>query len=265
MADVARLSGDTRYLLQKGLPVLQQTPRLGLHLLQENAKLLVDRLTEDHIGFWLAPRLNALGRLGDANLGVELLITNNLTRARIIALQLEALNDRRKMLTDRVVVQALGQLADTPSLAEYNAIVLAGSDWHPGVLGLAASRLIDQFGKPAILLSLRPDEPLATGSARSVPAALFTWPSKAIPICCAALAAIPRRPGWALKPDHIMAFRRGLSAALEGCQAGVEKVMTLDAIVTLPQISGELLASIHRLAPFWWQSAVRLAVGPDHC
>lgn len=250
VADVARLSGDTRYLLQKGLPVLQQTPRLGLHLLQENAKLTVDRLTEDHIGFWLAPRLNALGRLGDANLGVELLTTTNLSRARIIALQLEALNDRRKMLTDRVVVQALGQLADSPSLAEYNAIVLAGSDWHPGVLGLAASRLIDQFGKPAILLSLRPDEPLATGSARSVPGCDIHAAIKSQAQLLHSFGGHPQAAGLALKSDQIMAFRRGLSATLEGCQAGPAKAVTLDAIITLPQISGDLLASIQRLAPF---------------
>ncbi len=250
VADVAYLSGDTRYLLQKGLPALQETARLGLQVLQENARLSVDRLTEDHIGFWLAPRLNALGRLGDAALGVELLTTNNLSRARIIALQLEALNDRRKMLTDRVVVQALGQLADTPSLAEYNAIVLAGSDWHPGVLGLAASRLIDQFGKPTVLLALRPAEPLAAGSARSVPGCDIHAAIKSQAHLLHSFGGHPQAAGLALPPENVMAFRRGLSAALEGCQADAEKTITLDAIVTLPQISGDLLASIQRLAPF---------------
>ncbi|GIK41636.1 MAG: single-stranded-DNA-specific exonuclease RecJ [Chloroflexota bacterium] len=250
VADVAQQTGDTRYLLQKGLAVLSRTPRLGLQLLIESAKLAVERLTEAHIGFWLAPRLNALGRLGDATLAVELLTTSDLTRARIIALQLEALNDRRKLLVDRVVVQALGQLEDTPSLAEYNAIVLAAADWHPGVLGIAASRLIDQFGKPAILLALRPDEPLARGSARSVPGCDIHQALKTQAHLLHSFGGHPRAAGLALAPDNIAAFRRGLSAALDGCRPDQENIITLDALVELPQISPELLASIQRLAPF---------------
>lgn len=250
VADVAQQTSDTRYLLQKGLAVLSRTPRLGLQLLIESAKLAVERLTEAHIGFWLAPRLNALGRLGDANLAVELLTTSDLTRARIIALQLEALNDRRKLLVDRVVVQALGQLEDTPSLAEYNAIVLAAADWHPGVLGIAASRLIDQFGKPAILLALRPDEPLARGSARSVPGCDIHQALKTQAHLLHSFGGHPRAAGLALAPDNIAAFRRGLSAALDGCRPDQENIITLDALVELPQISPELLASIQRLAPF---------------
>lgn len=250
VADVAHLSGDTRYLLQKGLWMLRQTRRLGLLTVIENARLTPERLTEEHIGFWLAPRLNALGRLGDANLAVELLTTANLTRARIIALQLEALNDRRKLLVDRVVVQALGQLADTPSLAEYQAIVLAAADWHPGVLGLAASRLVDQFGKPAILLALRPDEPLARGSARSVPGCDIHQALKTLAHLLHNFGGHPQAAGLALAADNLAAFRRGLSAALADCQVAVEKTIALEAVVDLPQISSTLLVSIQRLAPF---------------
>jgi single-stranded-DNA-specific exonuclease len=250
VADVAQLSGDTRYLLQQGLAALQHTTRVGLQVLLEQAKLPVERLSEDHIGFWLAPRLNALGRLGDATLGVEFLITNDLSRARIIALQLEALNDRRKMLTDRVVVQALGQLADTPSLADYNAIVLAGRDWHPGVLGLAASRLVEKVGKPTILIALGRDDPLARGSARSVPGCDIHQALKTQARLLHNFGGHPQAAGLALAPENIMALRRGLSAALEGCQAGPEKTITLDAVVALSQISNDLLHTIQRLAPF---------------
>jgi single-stranded-DNA-specific exonuclease len=250
VADVAQQSGDTRYLLQKGLAMLRQTSRLGLQILIENANLATERLTEEHIGFWLAPRLNALGRLGDANLAVELLTTGDLTRARIIALQLEALNDRRKLLVDRVVVQALGQLEDTPSLAEYNAIILAAADWHPGVLGIAASRLIDQFGKPAILLALRPDESLARGSARSVPGCDIHQALKTQAHLLHSFGGHPMAAGLALVPENISAFRRGLSAALAGCRSTPEEAATVDAIVDLPQLSIELLNAIQRLAPF---------------
>jgi single-stranded-DNA-specific exonuclease len=250
VADVASQTGDTRYLLQKGLAVLSQTPRLGLQALIESARLRVDRLTETHIGFWLAPRLNALGRLGDANLGVELLTTASLSRARIIALQLEALNDRRKMLTDRVVVQALAQLADTPAMADTNAIVLAAADWHPGVLGLAANRLANQLGKPAVLIALRPDDPLGRGSARSVAGCDIHQAIKTQAHRLHHFGGHPGAAGLGIAPENISDFRRGLSAALADCRPDPTETLTLDALIELPQISPNLLAAIQRLAPF---------------
>jgi single-stranded-DNA-specific exonuclease len=249
VADVARQTRDTRYLLQKGLAVLRQSSRLGLRALVESANLKTDRLTEEHIAFWLAPRLNALGRLGDANLAVELLTTSDQARARIIALQLEALNDRRKMLVDRVVVQALSLLEDTPSLADYNAIVLAAEDWHPGVIGIAANRLADQFDKPALLIALRPGE-LGRGSARSVPGCDIHQAIKTQAELLTSFGGHPMAAGLAIEPDNISTFRRGLSASLADCQLGSEKTITIDALVTFPDISAELLATIQRLAPF---------------
>ncbi len=249
VADVARQTGDTRYLLQKGLDVLQDTPRPGLQALLENSRLKTNRLTEDHIGFWLAPRLNALGRLGDANLAVELLTTTNRSRARIIALQLEALNDRRKMLVDRVVIQALSQLEDTPSLADYNAIVLAAADWHPGVVGIAANRIMDQTGKPTILIALRPDG-LGRGSARSIPGCDIHQALKTQAHLLAGFGGHPLAAGLAIQPDHLIEFRRGLSAALSDCEITAEKTLTINAMVELSHITPELLQTIQRLAPF---------------
>jgi single-stranded-DNA-specific exonuclease len=249
VADVAHQTGDTRYLLQKGLAVLQRTARLGLQVLLDSTRLKADRLTEEHIGFWLAPRLNALGRLGDANLAVELLTTDDLARARIIVLQLEALNDRRKMLVDRVVVQALGQLEDTPSLAEHGAIVLAAEDWHPGVIGLAASRLTDQYGKPAVLIALRADGQ-GRGSARSVPGCDIHQAIKSQHRLLTGFGGHPMAAGLSLPPENVTAFRQGLSRALAGCPDRPEKEVIIDAWVSLPQVSAELLATIQRLAPF---------------
>ncbi len=250
VADVARQTGDTRYLLQRGLAVLQDTARVGLQALLESANIKTARLTENHIGFWIAPRLNALGRLGDANLAVELLTTPDLTRARIIALQLEALNDRRKLLVDRVVVQALGQIEDTPSLGNYNAIVLAAAGWHPGVIGIAASRLVEQFGKPAILIALRPDG-LGRGSARSVAGCDIHQGIKSQANLLNSFGGHPMAAGLSLLPENVSAFRRGLSTALEDCRLLTgERVLRLDLLVELAQVSENLLAAIQRLAPF---------------
>jgi len=252
VADVARQTGDTRYLLQRGLARLQQSDRVGLQALIESARLRTERLTEEHISFWLAPRLNALGRLGDANLAVELLTTDNLSRARIIALQLEALNDRRKLLVDRTVVQALGQIEDSPALVEgKNAIVLAAADWHPGIIGIAANRLADQFGRPALLIALRPDG-RGHGSARSVPGCDIHEALKSQAHLLTRFGGHPMAAGLTIKPENIVALRRGLSEALADCRSAAQERDTLriDAVVELARISGDLLATLQRLAPF---------------
>ncbi|MCB0154129.1 MAG: single-stranded-DNA-specific exonuclease RecJ, partial [Anaerolineae bacterium] len=251
VADVARQTGDTRYLLQRGLAALQETSRVGLQTLIESARLRTERLTEEHISFWLAPRLNALGRLGDANLAVELLTTDNLARARIIALQLEALNDRRKQLVDRTVVQALSQIEDSPGLVEgKNAIVLAAAEWHPGIIGIAANRLADQFGKPALLIALRPDG-MGHGSARSLPGCDIHEALKTQAHLLRRFGGHPMAAGLAIAPENIGALRRGLSEALAGCRPTVEKeTIALDAVVELAHISADLLHTLQRLAPF---------------
>lgn len=249
VADVAQQIGDTRYLLQRGLDVLQDTSRLGLRTLIENANLKTNRLTEDHIGFWLAPRLNALGRLGDANLAVELLTTTEVSRARILALQLEGLNDRRKLLVDRVVAQALSLLEDTPSLAESEAIVLAAADWHPGVIGIAANRLVDAYGKPVVLISLQADG-IGRGSARSVPSCDIHQALKTQTDLLHSFGGHPMAAGLAIAAEKVADFRRGLSEALRGCRPATAKEVRLDLVVDLPRISADLLHTIQRLAPF---------------
>lgn len=250
VADIAHQSGDTRYLLQKGLAVLQQTPRPGLQALLENANLAgVDRLTEEHISYWLAPRLNALGRLGDANLGVELLTTADRGRARILALQLEGFNDRRKLLVDQVAVQALGQLEDSPALADYNAIVLAAAGWHPGVIGIAASRLVDQYNRPVLLIGLQP-EGMGRGSARSVPGCDIHQAIKSQAHLLANFGGHPMAAGFSIPAQHIAAFRQGVSEALTGCRTEADQALMIDAQVDLSQVSATLLATIQRLAPF---------------
>ena len=115
VADVARQTGDTRYLLQRGLQELRLAQRLGLRLMIETAGLDAERLTEEHIGFELGPRLNALGRLDDANAAVELLTTQDLGRARILVTTLEGLNARRKLLCDQVFQAAQSQIERDPA------------------------------------------------------------------------------------------------------------------------------------------------------
>jgi len=148
-----------------------------------------------------------------------------------------------------VVIQALSQLEDTPSLAEYNAIVLASAEWHPGVVGIAANRLMDQYGKPTILIALRPDG-LGRGSARSVPDCDIHRALKTQAHLLTGFGGHPLAAGLAITPENITEFRRGISAALVDCEIAAEKTITIATLVELPQISMDLLNTIQKLAPF---------------
>lgn len=250
VVDVATQTGDTRYLLQRGLAQLRRSRRTGLRALLALSNLDQAELTEEHVGFWLGPRLNALGRLGDANQGVELLTTRDVTRARILAAQLDALNERRKLLVDRVVAQALSLVEDNPALAEFNAIVLAARDWHAGVIGLAASRLTENFGKPAVLISTGPDG-LGRGSARSVPGCDLHQAIKTQAGLLRSFGGHPMAAGLSLPLDNVDRFRQGLSDALAGCLAGrAEQTLAIDATLPLAEVTPELAARLDRLAPF---------------
>lgn len=252
VADVATQTGDTRYLLQQGLPVLSQTQRLGLQALIENSRLRTDRLTEEHIGFWIGPRLNALGRLGNANLAVELLTTTDPSRANILATQIEGLNDQRKLLVEQVTAEALEQIAQTPSLADYNGLVLAAPGWHPGVIGIAASRLVDQFGKPTILIALTGEgrERVGRGSARSVAGCDIHQAIKSQANLLHHFGGHPMAAGLSMPAENLIPFRQGLSDALAGCHQAADRAFYVDAFVPLREVSSTLLTTIQRLAPF---------------
>jgi single-stranded-DNA-specific exonuclease len=265
VADVATLTGDTRYLVQRGLEVLSHTERLGLQAVYEIADLRPGGITEEHIGFTLGPRLNALGRLADAAHGVELLTTDDRVRARTLAGEVEALNARRQWLTRQVSEAALAQIRREPELlADYQALVLSHPTWPGGVVGIVAGRLAERFGKPAVLIAAPPGQ-LGRGSGRSVPGVNLV---AALAECAALLQAFgghAAAAGFAIKTERIAELRHALSRALAPqIEALPEPTLRIDAYVELPgpEAAGEearsstpsltldLVHEINRLAPF---------------
>ncbi len=166
VADVAPLRGWNRTLVRYGLLEMRRSPRCGLLALFQTAKLTPAQVTAHDLGFRLAPRLNAAGRLGDAALGLELILCEDPAQAHRLALQLEALNQERKAIEHRVMAQAVSFIESDESKKSLSALVLANSEWHFGVLGIVASRLVERFGRPAVLLSEQGG--IWKGSARSV-------------------------------------------------------------------------------------------------
>ena len=250
VADVALLVGDTRFLLQCGLEALRTTQRLGLQVMLELADVNPGWLTEEHVGFELGPRLNALGRLGDANLAVEFLTTNDPERAKILATQLEGLNNERRRLTDLVFKAALAQIEREPALLDDAALVLAHPAWHPGVIGIVASRLVERLHRPVVLIAAPPGE-IARGSARSVEGCNITAAIAAQADLLASFGGHPMAAGLLLDAEHISLFRRKLSATVRKTgQIAAEPVLQLDGKLPLAELSLELVADLNRLAPF---------------
>jgi single-stranded-DNA-specific exonuclease len=265
VADVALQTGDARYLLQLGLARLRATQRLGLQTLMQRAEISPTWLNEEHIGFELAPRLNALGRLGDANLAVEFLTTRDSQRAQVLAAMLEGLNAERKRLTEQIFQGALAQIERDPSLLDYAALVLAHPAWPAGVIGIVASKLAERFHRPVVLLAAPPGQ-LARGSARSVEGCNISAAIAAHSELLASFGGHPMAAGLSIDPERIAEFRRKLarSVAAQLGPAAVEPALVIDGHLPLAELSLDLVADLERLAPFGAGNPPLALVSPGH-
>jgi single-stranded-DNA-specific exonuclease len=252
VADVAVQIGDTRYLLQRGLEALRHTERLGLRVMMEVAELDPAWLSEEHIGFVLGPRLNALGRLADANVAVELLTTDSLERARILATELEGLNAQRKLLCDQVFQAAQAQIERDPSLLEHSALVLSHPSWPAGVIGIVASRLAERYHRPTVLIATPPGE-LGRGSARSIEGVNITAAIAAQQEMLVRFGGHPMAAGLVIDHERIPEFRRALSRTVSEMLPigeGFRPSLQIDGYLSLADLSLDLVEDLERLAPF---------------
>ena len=255
VADVALQTGETRYLLQCGLQALRTTQRLGLQVMMEVAELSPNHISEDHIGYVLAPRLNALGRLEDANPVVEFLSTSDEGRARILAYQLEGLNAQRKLLTDQVFQGALTQIEKDPTLLNYAALVLSHPSWPAGVIGIVASRLVPRFNKPVVLIatdSAQTETGSGRGSARSIPGINITTALNQNQDLLENFGGHPMAAGLSIQAARIPEFRRHLSRTIQEMagEGVLEATLQIDGYLSLSELSLTLVEDLERLAPF---------------
>lgn len=262
VADVALLRGETRYLVQRGLQLLAERQRLGLRLMLEAADVPLGLVNEQVIAFTLAPRLNSLGRLDDANPVVDFLTGEDEGLARVFVARLEALNARRQLLTSQTLQGALAQIEREPELLDDPILLLSHPAWPAGVVGIVANRLVEQFGKPAILLAAPPGE-AAHGSARSVEGFDITAALRWVQETTAAAAESSADPGaifygygghrmaagMSLPAERIPELRQRLrqAAALQDLQ---QMSLPIDAFLEFSELSLELVNQLERLAPF---------------
>ena len=167
VADVAPLRGENRIFVRLGLPMIRESRSAGLRALVRAAGLDTKEITAGRVGFILAPRLNALGRIGHALDGVRLLLSEREDEANPLARRCEELNRERQELDRRILDEAL-RGASRLDLDATWGLVLHGAHWHPGVIGIVASRVVEQTGRPAVLIAVQ--DGIGKGSGRSIPA-----------------------------------------------------------------------------------------------
>jgi single-stranded-DNA-specific exonuclease len=165
VADVVPLQGENRILVRHGLKLLAESRWVGVRALVEATGLTGKEVVARHLGFVLGPRLNAAGRVADATDGLRLLLSDDLAESAELAKRLEGLNVERQALDQRILDEALEQVERTGDPERDASFVLAGEGWHPGVVGIVASRVVERYGRPTFLIAF--DGEIGKGSGRS--------------------------------------------------------------------------------------------------
>lgn len=250
VADVVPLEDENRAFVRHGLNRISDRTRPGLAALAEEACSGTARITANTVGYKLAPRLNAAGRIDDATQCVELLTTADIRRARAIARRLESLNDERRAIQDEVLEAAL-ETARRQVEESLRVLVVDGPNWHRGVLGIVAGRLSERFHRPAIVLSR--EDGLAQGSARSIDGvdmvALLGQADDLLKRYGGHAAAA----GMKLAVEDVEEFRERLQEALDDMLEGdtlPKPVVEVDDTVEVGELDRRFLRDLRRLQPF---------------
>lgn len=268
VCDVVPLTGLNRAYVRQGLKIMRTRARTGLAALADVARL--SRPPDAHaLGFVLGPRLNAAGRIGSAMQGFELLTAAERGSAMQLAQALEDMNKKRQSIeantVDRAVTQAeamLGKQANLPVL------VVAGEGWHPGVLGLVASRLKERFNKPAFAIGLGKDDAPAAGSARSISGVNL---GAAVRAAVEAGVAIKggghaMAAGITITSDGLGALRAFLEQHLaeEVAAAGASDELSIDAALAASAVSPNFVEDLNRAGPFGQSNPAPRFALPSH-
>jgi single-stranded-DNA-specific exonuclease len=249
IADIVPLVDENRILVCHGLKELTQSSRTGIFALKAVAGV-TGEVDCGMVGFRLAPRINAAGRLDDAALGVELLLTADARRAAEVSAELNASNEDRQHLEKTILEDALQRLATDPSFRGCKSIVMASDSWHPGVIGIVASRLVEIFHRPTILIALQ--DGLGKGSGRSIPGFHLY---EALQACSGYLLGFGGHKyaaGLSLSADACLDFAESFDRHAAGLLTSVDLLpeLRIDAELSPNDVTLEAAALISSLEPF---------------
>ena len=256
VADVVPLLDENRVIVRFGLSGLKEKASPGLRALMQVAGVFEKpEINAEDIGFSLAPRINAAGRLGQARLAVELLTTDSLERAIMLAQYLDELNKNRKTVERRIQKQARELVAENPEWEQHKTLVLAHHDWHPGVIGIVASRIAEEFEKPTILISLR-DDGTGQGSARSYAGFNLYDGLAACQQFVLGFGGHQAAAGVRIQATQVDALRQAIAnfAELNFHPTAEDTELRIDAEVLLSEVNLRAVRELGQLGPFGAQN-----------
>ncbi len=250
VADLVPLQDENRIFVRFGLEELNEGSRMSTRVLKEVCGLKDGIVTSGNIGFQLAPRINASGRLGEAQKAVELLVTQDLKRAEGIARELNWENSRRQRLEEDIFMEITGWIEGDDRILQRSSLVFSSQSWHPGVIGIVASRLVEHYYRPTILISL--DEDRGKGSGRSIEGFDLYEGVKRCSQILLSFGGHRYAVGLTLEREKIEAFKNRFEELVsQGCKpTDFIPRMRIDLEVALPSIERKLMEELSLLAPF---------------
>jgi single-stranded-DNA-specific exonuclease len=248
IADIVPLLGENRALVRMGLKQLSVTDNIGLRALQEVCGVTGKRIDTGKVGFVLAPRLNAAGRISHAAAGVELLITDDAARANELAVMLNQENLTRQTV-EKEILMAADNIVAALDIGYEKVLVVSGDNWHPGVIGIVASRLVEKYYRPVVMIALK--DGIGKGSCRSIPGFDMYDALKSAADILIQFGGHRQAAGLSIEAGNINELKRRLTSyATEQLQAEdyIPKIQ-IDSLVALEEINTAFLEQMSCLEP----------------
>lgn len=257
VADVVPLVGENRVIVKYGLDGLNRAKNPGLRAILEFSGLMNGRSpSARQVAFQIAPRINAAGRMDDAQNVIKMFLSDSPDEARELASQLHSLNQERRETEAEIVRLVLEECAAVPITDDQRALVFCGANWHRGVVGIVASRLVERFYRPVFVLSEEDD--LAQGSGRSIAPFHLLDALESMPDLFTRFGGHRQAAGVTLPKEAVPEFRRRLNAYAAACltPADLQPQLAIDATVTLRELtSGRAVEELLSMAPFGFGNA----------
>jgi len=248
VADCAPLLDVNRILVKEGIKRMQSPKRLGVQALKE-ASSIKGEVTSYDLGFKLGPRINASGRMSTAENAVALFISENLGEARELAKELNEKNSNRQGTEAEIIKEAISLLESNPALIGTNSIVLASRNWHPGIIGIVASRIVERYEKPTMLIAISEDG-VGKGSGRSLEGINIYAALSECRELFLQFGGHEQAAGLSIREENVEKFREMFDKALENSEEQYEKKLKVDCSIELDSLTDSLISEFELLQPF---------------
>ncbi len=251
VADVVPIVGENRIFVRHGLELLsQKSTRPGVSELKKITGLDGSRVGTSQVGFALAPRINAVGRMGSSDKGLRLLITDNRDEARYLARELDQENKYRQSIEKEIISESYQMIEDEGLNEKYKGLVLYSENWHQGVIGIVASRVVEKFHKPTIIITA--ENGVGKGSARSIPAFHLYEGLKKVESLLITFGGHKYAAGLKVQMNNISELREKFNEAVDTLLSENDYIpeLVIDAFLEPDDVSKELLDWLDRMQPF---------------